>query len=331
VGTYRRPGGLPSFGFEALVELRHPETGQVVERTVRSPIIDQEGRIGRYSTPLKAGDYTTAVAFPNRFERSLTLYGFLGLHPEHDHIWKDGKTVRVMPAVEAALLGAGLVAVLTLAIGALYVASFLAPIRVGMAAGVASAAGGAIALVAFLLLRGTMQSAVEGKRGRLVVAGIGFVLLGSIAGFLGAAVINAVFDRTPGEMRDIKVVRCWQVTRKGIFRSYEIEYVLLGGGERRKVASTPGTMEKFSLGYGVVDVGGGALGMEWVRAIHPAVLIPLEPGEPQDRAVAAGELHGPGGEVKQVVLRAAIDLGRGTLAEASPALLERIRHIGEDK
>jgi hypothetical protein len=324
-----------SFGFATLVEYRHPETGQWTRQWTRTHPVDSAAKVSRYSTSVRAGDYVTVVACPGKFEKSLALYGYLGLDPDQDFIRKDGRPVEAPPTwvvlgvmlLVAALMGA--------AVLFLYAIEFLVPeggsfTLAGIVAGAGVVAGG---LAGAVLRRRKSASPAEEDRGRgrrrLKRLGVGS-FFGAFAGLLVAVSLNAGLDRSPPSFRDIEVVKFWQETWYPLFvRQYQIEYVEKDGGKRKKISARLETMRSFSLGLGVIEVGKGWLGMEWVRGIHPLGLRPLEAGEPEGKNAITLELKTPGDRPQSLVLKPVLSLGEGKSLEPSDWLTERVRKVAE--
>jgi hypothetical protein len=325
---------FPSFAFAVHVEYRNPETRALETQWVRSGNIGAAAAANRHALPIRPGDQVTAVGLPGRFAKTLQLYGFLGLHPDVDYILKDGRPVREMPALAVLGISAGIVALLGLVLAVLYVVQFLAPID-NHAPALLGAGGGA-ALAALLALislwAGSRKAALGLTAAQRWLAPLAFAVLGGMAGFVGASGWNAGLDRSPVNLREVEVVNLWQETWYPLFvRRYEIEYRELEGGGKRKHPARVEEMAGFRLGFGVIDVASGALGMPWVRGMHPIVLAPLEPGDPPEKAVISATVESPDGEPRELGLKPMVRLGDGSLLEPSPALAARIREAAAEK
>jgi len=60
-------------------------------------------------TPLRVGDYVTAVALPGKLDRTLTLYGFLRLNPDLEFVRRKGRKPGHGSAMRDALIYVALV------------------------------------------------------------------------------------------------------------------------------------------------------------------------------------------------------------------------------
>jgi hypothetical protein len=155
---------------------------------------------------------------------------------------------------------------------------------------------------------------------------VAFALLGAAVGFFGTCVWNAALDGSEPTYRDVRVIERWQETTYPLcIRRYEIEYAPLAGGNSSKYPARVELMDEFTLPFGVLEVGSGALGMEWVRAIHPVVLVPLEAGDPPTRAVMTIKGKAQDGNEVTLQLKPMIQAGKDKLLEPSQALGEEVR------
>jgi hypothetical protein len=324
---------FPSFAFAVQVEYRHPETRALETAWIRSGHIGAAASAHRYALPIRAGDQVTAIGLPGRFTKSLTLYGFLGLHPDVDYVLKDGRPVREPPALVVLGISAGIVGLLALLLAGLYVVQFLQPIGNVAPAAWGAGAGAGLALVLALVLPWARSSGADGRsRAQRWMARFAFAVLGSLTGFIGASAWNAGFDRSAMDIRDVEVVNLWQETWYPLFiRRYDIEYAELVGGEKRKHPARVEEMAGFELGFGVIDVGRGALGMEWVRGIYPVVLTPLLPDDPPEKAIFSATVDSPDGARKVIGLKPVVRLPAEKLLDPSPALAARIREAAAAK
>ncbi len=266
--------------FLSLLEYKHPETNGLSYTTVASPTVATTFNPDAYTTTLEAGDYVTAVYLPGKLDKSLQVYGYLGLNPEADFIRKNGRRIRDHVSLwkTFALIGA-IVAALALLVGGLYTIEFRFPLEFNpwhfaVPVGGAGVVFGVAALVASLRKRGDKKKDFKACVKIFIAGGVGGVFL---AGIL-LPLLNSFIDRGEPQFRDIEVVELWQETWDFLIRNYKIEYRELGQTESRKCPSTLEHMAHFQqTRAGVIEVKKGLFGWLWVSDICPAVLVQVSP------------------------------------------------------
>ncbi len=291
--------GVPSaYRYLCTVEYQPPGAARTQLAVLPSPDFSEMFRKGT-DTPLRTGDYVTAVALPGRIEQTLTLYGFLQINPDLDFVQRRGRdTQRASPAIHALLLVSLVYAFIGLLLAVICLPSFL---HIGLPESVPppwiAAAGFAALVGAGLTWRWTQatdqrrraeleqQNQAARAEGRpveefapvvsggpyrllLVVAG-GFVpaLLGSLA----VATVNAVLDPAHPAFELVRITDVRHQTRLGLFRSYEVRCV--SGAGKTKTIGVPFTQiarfQALNTGEGALERKPGFLRMPWVKDVHP--------------------------------------------------------------
>jgi len=306
--------GHPQLRFETLLEYREPDTGKLSYRSTLTGRIDAGFHSAeKFSLALEPGQYVTAVGKSGRFEETLAPYPVLGLNPEREAILYEGRPwsgISTLGAITVAFL---IMLSLGLLLGIIYVVEFCMPVENFGPAGLAAAVGAAVGLA-------TCLAATRARSGRdpkkMLQLGLAGLILGAGGGFMTAALINASFDRSAPVYREVQVVEFWQTTRQLIFRDYSIEYREFASGKKEKLAARVEKMQEFDLRFGALEIGKGALGMPWVRDIHPLHLEPVH-GDAPDReaAVIPGLESKTGGKIQLFFLAPS-----GRRVKPSPAL-----------
>jgi hypothetical protein len=291
--------GAPSaYRYLCTVEYQPPGATRTQLAVLPSPDFSEMFKKGT-DTPLRTGDYVTAVALPGRIEQTLTLYGFLQLNSDVDFVQRRGRdALRASPAIHALLLVSLVYAFIGLLLAVICLPSFL---HIGLPESVPPpwiAAAGLVALVGAGLTwrwtqatderrRAELEQQNEAARGEgrpveefapvvsggpyrvlLVIAG-GFVpvLLGSLA----VATVNAVFDPTPPAFELVRIKEVRHQTRLGLFRSYEVRCV--SGAGKTKTIGVPFTQiarfQALNTSEGALERKPGFLRMPWVKDVHP--------------------------------------------------------------
>jgi hypothetical protein len=291
--------GYTHLRFETLLEYRDPATGKLAYlSTLTARINGAFLSLAKFSLALQPGDYLTAVGKPGQFEQTLVPYPVLGLHPEKEAILYEGRPWSGISTLGALTVTLLIMLSLALLLGVIYVVEFCLPTEnfgpAGLAAGVGAAVGAAACLAGCW--------ARYGKNPRkLTQLGLVGLLLGAGGGFMTAALVNASFDKSASQYREVQVVEFWQTTHHAIFRDYSIEYRVLPSGKRQKMSARIEKMQKFGLRFGAIEIGAGALGMPWIRDIHPLAVGlargPAPDGK-EDDAVIPGVESKTGGKVR---------------------------------
>jgi hypothetical protein len=262
--------------FLSLLEYKHPETNRLSYTAVASPTVGAIFNPDAYTTTLEAGDYVTAVYLPGRLDKSLQVYGYLGLNPDAAFIRKDGRRIREHVSLWKTFAIIGLiVVVLGLLVAGLYTIEFRFPIEFNPWHFAVPVAGSGVvfavaALLASLRKRGDKKKGLRASLKIFIAGGVGGVFL---AGIL-LPLLNSFVDRGEPQFRDIEVVEFWQETWDFLIRNYKIEYRELGQAKSRKCPSTIEQMAHFQqMLAGVIEVRKGLFGWSWVSDICPAVLV----------------------------------------------------------
>jgi hypothetical protein len=294
-----------TYGFAAALQVRHPDTGELQVLVVKSREFPAALK-DRYDTPLRVGQYATAVYLPGKFEKTLNLYGFLELNPELQFVVDAGEG-------DAALRRRRLWALLALCgvfgvvLGDWYAFDFLglvnswepALLRPSLALG--AVLGGAI--IFYLWKRSREEGARIRERNRSAAAegralepsasgvfgrtgfrgGVLRVVLTLFAMLSCAATIssgllafNALLDRSPAELRPVRIDGLEQTTYDFLFRAYGVQYGWEGSAAQREFALTPDQLSDFFVGdehvqKGFAEVHRGRLGWPWIKNVLPGV------------------------------------------------------------
>lgn len=272
--------GVKTVKFVSLVQFDHPQTNQRTYLQTVSPEIGTASRPDIYSTTVKNGDYVIAVYLPGKLEKSLQIYGYLGLNPDLDFIRKDGRKIEeyISSWKLAGYIGVVLI-ILALLVGFLYTLEFLFPVEPDWWFFIACTAGALVIGTTTAIIAGCIAKSQKKHTLKIALSGL---LVGTILGLLGTMVllpvINSLFDRSNGQLREIEVTGFWQETYNYIIRNYKIEYRQLGQTKPEKYPATVQHMVHFQQTYfGVSEVKNGALNWPWISHIWPVV--PVRPNE----------------------------------------------------
>jgi hypothetical protein len=270
-----KSGGIDQLCFLILADYRHPETNEICYKSIPSEKFTAVQKLERYSTTIEKGDYVTAVYLPGKLEKSLRIYGYLGLNPDVDFIRKDGKKITEFASLWKTLTLMGvIVLILWLVIGAAYAISFCWPLKVdSLVFAVVLVSGGlilgVISLIVALILNKLRQKSIK-----LIRCSILSAVAGGLLTLFLSPVVNSVFDYSEPEFREVEVIEFWQVTWDFLLRNYEIEYRELKSNKQRKYPATLEYMKYFwNTRAGAIEIKKGFLGWPWVRQIHPLVLV----------------------------------------------------------
>lgn len=287
-------GSPVSWRYECLVELRHPEAGQLVTAPVRSPDFGERTK-RLLARPIRIGEYLTAVSLPGKFEKTLTLYGFLRLNPDVDFLREAGAGAPKPPALWA-LLGTlatvGLIAMGTAGVNlGLILPSMeaLAPRAALLAAVPAFLLGAAVSVLMLVRNARRKRKALEAfneaarreghaveveYRGRawdkplVVLAGGFFAVFLAVVGFGG---VNAALDRSAPRYEVVYTGEGVSTrTYAFLFRSYELICEI--DGKKRFVAISAAALDAIRGAggwYGAIEWRDGAFGVRRIAAVHP--------------------------------------------------------------
>jgi hypothetical protein len=297
-GTHN--GSAIAYRYDCLVEYLAPESSQPAQRLVSSPQFSVMFKDST-ATPLRVGDYVTAVALPNKPDKSFTLYGFLQLSPRADFIQRKGKELsQLKPALEAAKYAGLFVALLSLVLAVTVVPALVPwslpervdPLIAGSAAGMVFVAGWAGGVIwarrhdRSERARNDAKNEQARREGRAVepfvpfATGLTRLLLGPCFGLaavllltLAVSALNAMLDRSPASFEIVRLEGYLETTYALIFRNYEIRYH--GAGDEIETLSVPvrqlAWFEAVGAELGALERHAGRWGMPWIRNIHPVI------------------------------------------------------------
>lgn len=237
-----------------------------------------------YSVPLQPGEYITLVQPKGFLVEAMQPYGFLGLDPDREHILKNGRPWRGTPLRTLASVGG----VATFVIAGLCAFGHLIgysdfvdgndpaimwPTGILVGVGVLVGLAGRVVYVRGLegpawrhtLSGGTLTTA-------LAAAGAGVM-----TSFLTVIPFNHFFDASDSRYEPFRVVNLWEETTNFLIRDYEIEYRLVGGDVCKSPVSFPVIQSFPSEGFGLREIGDGALGAAYVRRLIPFLIVELVP------------------------------------------------------
>jgi len=260
------------FRYLVAVEFEDPETRKMERTAVVSEDQWSATQLAKFDPGVDAGDYVTLVRLPGQGPDTLKLYGFLGLDPERDFITRDGRPLAGVSPMTALLISVVVLLCLWFLILGIYVIECCMPqewnwgasapfLGVGMLLG-------AIGLTWLVWFEQRKQKTL--KKSGFVLAGLGGAFMGALAGAVTLGAVNAAFDNSVATYRPIRITQHWQTTHNFIIRTYEVEYTLLGGGKSEKHGASVDDLAKLGdAPLGALEIRQGALGLEWIAAVHP--------------------------------------------------------------
>jgi hypothetical protein len=258
--------------YAADVEFRDPTSGDLQLQTVLSPEPLALWQLAKIDPGVTAGDYVTLVFLPGRLEKSLQLYGWLGLNPRVDLMRKNGRPLTPQSPLTSLMVVICVTAVLWALLAFLYVIGrydtfdddFWSPYAVGI--GLATIPFAIMQIRRFKRAGATAYTLLK----RVVVAAFLSLLGGFMVGFTTVGFLNGFFDGSPLQLEPIKIVQLWEETHELIIRNYQLEYHTYPAGDRHKKMVSIETLMAFHPdSLGVVDIGSGWLGMRWLRDFYP--------------------------------------------------------------
>ncbi len=282
----------------------HPQTGNEVTQFVQSNDFLADTR-ERYSTSLQVGDIVTAVYLGSAVERSLRLYGFLGLNPQRRFLI-DAKSYRA--GSHRLSLGAQIL-VLALffsqLIANVYAFAFFCPIDFDwlkqlppflIGAACLTLLFGVLSYLAYrkrkalwfeqqaaAAQRGEVQEAysasiwerggIEGFALKLLFAVGGPLLLG-ISALCLAFIANGALDRSTPEILPVELTQLTVSTENFILREYSIEFLSPFTKSKTKFNADPAALRRLLGPSGELIpaealVRSGWLGWRWVADVRP--------------------------------------------------------------
>jgi hypothetical protein len=254
-------------------------------------------------TPLRVGDYVTAVALPGAVEKTLTLYGFLRLNPDVDFVRRKGREGRPMGGLALALLSVGLAYLVLGLLAAVITLPSLVPVgfpekvdprwAIPVAAAIVVVTG---AMAVLLMRRSEERTASKvaaanaraRREGRPVeerVSQLGGAATQLVVGlFCGAVVllllaslvacVNALPDPGPPRYEGVTVDRLEQETWLFVLRSYAVRY-RRDDGSQDKIAVPVERIAAFQqtgAEKAALERRPGYFGMPWLKDIHPVLV-----------------------------------------------------------
>lgn len=264
----------PFARFVAEVEFQHPVSGQIQITSLSTPHPFPYRDLSTMESGLVPGEYVKLVYLPDRLEKSLQVYGWLGLDPGLDLIRKNGRPLQPRSPLTVLLVVTGITALLWAVLALLYVIGRYAVFEneswQPYAIGIGLAVMPFVIVLAYRVNRaGAPLRAAIKKYLFAVLAGL---FCGSIVGFPAVGFVNGYFDRSPTHFEPVTIVQGWQTTHELIVRTYELEYHPFPAGKTEKQMVPVETLAMFAPdSLAVIDVGSGRLGMRWLRNFHPIV------------------------------------------------------------
>jgi len=272
-------GVIKELKFLSLIEFKHPQTNEMVYTSIASPEVANTSKPNAYDTIVKTGDYVTAVYLCDKLDKTLQIYGYMGLNPDVDFIRKNGERITEHFSLGKTLAWlCGIVVLFVLFVGLIYTIGFYFPTEFNPwhffgAVLTVAIIGAFVGLV--LRARYKPKDGVKGP-GFLASGFTGFVL-GVFLALIILPLINSISDRNKPEYQDIEVVEFWKETWNFIVRDYQIEYRLLDEVKTDKRACMLEHMMRFKESMaGVLEIRTGLLGWRWISNIWPAVLVRVD-------------------------------------------------------
>lgn len=298
--------GVPAtYGFAALVEAAHPDTGEIGRYVVKSPGFSANKK-DLYTTPLQPGQTVTALYLPGRFPKSLQLYGFLGLNPDLDFVQRI-EPDRQGGLLSAFLKGLGVCLFFAALFWNVYALDRYWPLDAGgalpIAVGLGSGILGFLLMLAVMLRAGSRPpaqaaqaesaaaaedpEAVAAKKSTRRQEAIALVLvplvIGSLSAFTGLNVlfaVNALPDRSDPVYELVRITDLTETTYNFVYRIYKIEYEY-PAGKTRNLSTTYERIMAFEYDLGAAEVHQGYLGWPWIKEVYPVRPVPETDGDGQ--------------------------------------------------
>lgn len=311
------------------VEYKHPEKSEMCYTTLLSDRVVPRGDPENYSTSLQIGDYVTVVGFSGRYEKTARLYGFLGLNPDQEFLIKNGKPFLSNPSSIALLyLALAICAILFMPLF-IFVMDAYQPSSGPDTPWITGVIGGAslMCIVGVVLYR--LYAKIPRHWSQYVTCGFCGLMFGGIAGLASTGMLNAFLDQSDPEYVEIEVVDFSQETWYPFFiRNYEIEFHRIPVGGTDTHISHPDEMNELAATYtGLAEYGEGLLGMRWIRAIHPTILIPVAAEDAKELTVITLEATDEDGETIKLALKPVVVLANGEVYKPSRKMIKRIRDL----
>lgn len=280
---------VPQGRFMAEVEFRHPLKGEIQTTVVSAPDVFAMKDQPKMDAGVTAGEYVTLVYLPDRLEKTLQIYGWLGLNPDCDFIRKNGQPLKPISPITGLMVVLGITAIGWLLLGFFYVIGRYTPIDENEWR--PFAVGAALLVIPMLVfslrVANREQVATNSMFRRYMVAVFMALVFTCMTSFVAVGFLNGFFDRSPTHLEPVKIVQLWHETTEFVIRTYQLEFHPYPNGPTTKKMVTVETQALFQPdSLGVIDVGSGWLGMRWIRDFYPIVWQSV----PADGAPAIGEI-----------------------------------------
>ncbi len=290
--------GVPTvYGYSVFVEYRDPTTKEQKQLSTTHTISAHQ--VSRKRLTYTLGEYVTLVYLRSNPEKSLRLYGLLGLRSDLGIVNAEREETSLIKKLGF------ITAFFALFFGLAwdgYAFGKYGPLELTLRQHLPVFIFGAIALggIFFGVISWDFKksrSRLEERNREAAKTGgavqipyrkkyglFGLGLLPSVLFFLGAVLLcggtvlcwafslNAMCDSTAAHLRPVKILNMVSVTHGGVFREYKIEYAFADDpiGEKNEMMSTPWHMlSLIGRGEGNAHVRGGYFGWPWVETITP--------------------------------------------------------------
>lgn len=292
-------GSEASHRYRALVELEHPDTGEMYQFNAMSDEVPQMFK-DKYEVTYRIGDTATAVYLPGRFEKTVRLYGFLGLRPDIGMVKKGAESQSTSPFKTIATVCAA--AFFIFGMGwCIYALERYMPVEHHWSEFAIGGAGAATIGLSFFIyvireesrtrrkialkneeaiaegraVQFTAQKGFMAKRILPIIVLLGALLLGFLVTICFAWAMNAWLDDSPPQYRPVIIIDRIQKTHKGIIRTYEIKYQFLDDASKEKhsYSTSPDEIDSFRIPLGQADIRHGRFGWPWLNVIEPNLQI----------------------------------------------------------
>jgi hypothetical protein len=288
-------GRPTTYAMAAVVQLRHPTTGEMCECHMKSRTFGSSEK-DQVSARFRVGDFVPVVWIPGEFEGTAQIYDFLEVMPEHSLVYRS----KPMPLWKSLAVLVFVAAILVTLLWTFYAVGRYQPIDfdwlsqgalpflVGGGLALAGGVGVAIKLAGQrrkLAERNTEAmragDAVEltvpkGKfsrigRGALIMAGA--VLLGGAMSLGLCMTANALFDKSPEVLVPVQITKRVQITHNFLFREYKLQFRRAQDLKDLDLLTTPQHLRQFTIPLGIAHVRSGWLGWHWVETVEPVQLV----------------------------------------------------------
>lgn len=270
-------GSASAYAFDAYFQYIDPQTQELVVSRLRSrQVVPAMARPELLKC--RVGDYVTGIYLPGQVDKTLTLYGFSGAHPDRDLIAKPvsrGKNLQALLALIVlgfmCLLPWNLSSYDLIDVKAQQVWAWLIPSAVlGLVAGIGLqirsrrqlAAAHEAALASGSATRGSTH-----KPGSLIGSAFLGLLAGPMMALSGLWFLNGALDRSPGTTVPVPVKDVWVHTYQGLVKTYELEVTDTTRNKTEKISVSPLELLAHPRGVAYLTTHPGALGVPW-QEVH---------------------------------------------------------------